>query len=254
MPQRGRTKYILLPILLLATLSVTRMVAASPELQVRIEPARLEVRPNEDFVVEIVIEDVQNLGAFQFELAYDPGLLEVKDAAPGDFLVSTGRSPIPLGPRVDQEEGVAVFGAATFGQAPGPDGSGVLAVVTCTARNEGSAPLRLQAVQISDTEATPISAETEDGLVIVMADAAALASPRPSLDPSEATVTPVPGDTESLSTPVDATEASIATSTSGSARIPGGTVGRGWIVAGLLLAAVGVAILVVGLLSRRSGN
>lgn len=249
MPLGRHAKHSLLAILLVAMLSVIRVAAASPELRVRIEPAHLEVRPSEEFVLHIVIEDVENLGAFQVELAYDPTLLEVDGAAPGDFLVSTGRAPVPLGPSVDQEAGVAVFGAATFGEAPGPDGSGVLATVTCTARNEGRTPLRLQAVQVSDTEATPMSAETEDGLLVVTADAAASASPTPNPGRAETTVAPGPSDSESVSASATTTAESVTTSTSSSEQAPAG---RGWIVAGLLLAAVGAAVLLFGLRSRRS--
>lgn len=158
---------IVLAALIVAAVCVPRVGAASPGTTLRVEPASLEVRPGAEFQVQVRIEDVENLGGFQVELAYDPSVMTVKDVAMGDFLVSTGRSKIPLGPQVNNEEGTALLGAATFGDAPGPDGSGLLATITCVARGEGSSALSLQGVQVVDTGATAKSVEVESGQVVV---------------------------------------------------------------------------------------
>ena len=55
------------------------------------------------------------------------------DVTLGDFLGSTGRDVIVLGPHVDEEAGEVTFGGATFGTGPGPNGAGELAIISLTA-------------------------------------------------------------------------------------------------------------------------
>jgi hypothetical protein len=51
----------------------------------------------------------------------------------GDFLGSTGRSTVPLGPFVDNSAGTVRYGALSFGAPAGPDGSGTVATVVLRA-------------------------------------------------------------------------------------------------------------------------
>ena len=205
--------------LIVTEVSIPEVGAVTPATRVRIEPADSVVGPNETFVVQVVIEEADDLGAFQFNLAYDPSILQVTEAVLGDFLESTGRSVVPIGPEVNNAEGRVTFGAISFGSGPGPSGTGVLATITCIAQGEGSTALGLQAVQVLDTQASAQPVTAQGGQVVVRGVEAptpvATASPTPA-----ATATPAPADT---STPVPAATAtpSRPTNTPEAADTPG---------------------------------
>jgi hypothetical protein len=158
--------------------------ATAPDTRLRLEPADLVVGPNETFVVRVMIEEANDLGGFQFDLTYDASVVEVQEAALGDFLGSTGRSPVAVGPEVSNEEGRTTFGAVSYGNQPGPSGTGVLATITCIARGEGSSGLSLQEVQVLDTAASVQLITVKSGRVVVGGE--------PGQTPVAETATPTP--------------------------------------------------------------
>ncbi len=168
----------LFSVLALALTAVTMVVspawAQPPEPAVRIEPANLQVSAGSSVQATVKIDDVKNLGAFQFDLTYDPAIVEVESIALGDFPGSTGRSVNPLGPRLDA--GKAVYGAFSFGDSAGPDGSGVLATVTLKAQAGGQTPLGLGNVQIIDIGGGRIAVASQGATVTVSG------SPRPPVE------------------------------------------------------------------------
>ncbi|HID87784.1 MAG TPA: hypothetical protein EYP55_10480, partial [Anaerolineae bacterium] len=134
---------------------------------VHIEPAVSSPLPGDVFTVTIAIDNVQDLGNFELEMTYYPGVVHVEDVVLGDFLGSTGREVTPLGPEIDNEAGLMRFGAFSIGEEPGPTGSGALAIVTLSAQAYGESPLHLQNVQLTNIEAEDIPARLRDGLVSV---------------------------------------------------------------------------------------
>ena len=180
-------RHQLIPLLIIALLSALITISASavaPDPRVRIEPAHSAVSPGETFAIEVMIEGAKDLGAFQFELTYDPSIVRVQETALGDFLESTGRSVVPLGPQVDNVAGKVAFGAISFGVGPGPDGRGTLAVVTLTARGEGGTALDLRDVQVLDTGGSPQPVTVEGARLTVRGGAAPARTLTPTLAPS----------------------------------------------------------------------
>jgi len=173
-------RHQLTPLLIIALLSALITISASAVTsnpRVRIEPAHSAVNPGETFAIEVMIEGARDLGAFQFKLAYDPSIVGVEKTALGDFLGSTGRSVVPLGPQVDKEAGTVVFGAISFGTGPGPDGRGTLAVVTLMARGEGGTVLDLRDVQVLDIGGSPQPVTVEGARLTVRGGAAPAQTP-----------------------------------------------------------------------------
>ncbi len=122
------------------------------------------------FPVDVVVEDVANLGAFQFTLSYDAALLQYVDVHEGPFLGSSGRIVDCLDPRVDP--GSVVFVCVTLGpNPPGPDGSGTLATVTLNALGTGTTPLQLGGVTLTQPDAQLIPAASEDAVITLAAGA-----------------------------------------------------------------------------------
>lgn len=244
-----RLIFAALTVLIVATMGTTVAVSQSGS-RAWIKPGEQRVPPSGAFQAQVVIEGVQNLGGFELAVSYDPSVLEVTGASVGDFLTSSGREQIPLGPQVDNEDGIVALGAFTVGDAAGPDGSGVLATINGTVRSEGSSVLKLQDVQAVDTAAGVIPLETEDGRVVVEEGEAAVDETNGD---SSATASPSVGSGPSAEETEQPTTADkpfwrfLSRS-----RNTGRTVRWGLVVAGLVLSAAGVAALVVGLRKHES--
>ena len=129
-----------------------------------------------EFTVDIVVENVDNLAAFEFTLTFDPSILGLVGVEKGPFLGSTGRqvfctqyihySPAPSVPTED----AVVFGCVTGApgakdQKPGASGTGVVATVTFVPCKAGTSQLRMgltnDQFHLADpfSEDVPVSAE-----------------------------------------------------------------------------------------------
>ncbi|MDI6858178.1 MAG: cohesin domain-containing protein [Dehalococcoidia bacterium] len=104
------------------------------------------------FNVDIVLENVSNLGAFEFTLSFDPDIVRFVGVGPGPFLGSTGRElycPRPL--HYSPSSGDPALDAVRFGcvssdqgaGTPGASGSGVVANLQFAARAPGQSVLGL---------------------------------------------------------------------------------------------------------------
>ena len=147
-------------------LTLGGLKASAQNPTVRLDPQNSTVGLGDTFTVTVIVDDALDLGSFQFDLAYDPSVIWVDDVTLGDFLGSTGRSVVSL-IKMNNGAGTTTFGAFSFGDQPGPDGLGALALVRLKAVGPGSSPLDLQDVQLTDTKANPQTPTVEDGTVTV---------------------------------------------------------------------------------------
>ena len=134
---------------------------------VRIEPVESTVPVDESVSVSVMIDDASDLGGFQFDLLFSSTIVTVDEATLGDFLESTGRSSITLGPKIDNAAGKVTFGAASHGSNQGPNGTGTLALITFTGRDVGVSHLQLQRVSVVDTAGNPQTYTVGDGSIEV---------------------------------------------------------------------------------------
>ena len=184
------------------TASVEVRNATLQNATVRIEPVESVVDAGETFTITVMIDEASDLSGFEFTLLFVTTTVTVDDVTLGNFLGSTGRSANPLGPIIDNQAGRGSFGAWTHGSAPGPDGTGELAIVSLTTQGVGISPLDLQNVIVLDTAVGSQEATIEDGTVVVGGAPTATSTPTP-------TVTSTP---TGISTPTP-TSTSVATST-----------------------------------------
>jgi hypothetical protein len=70
---------------------------------VRVDPVTQTVTSGTQAVVRVMIDDVSNLGSYEFTLGFDPGALSFATATNGAFLGSTGRSVICFPPRFETD-------------------------------------------------------------------------------------------------------------------------------------------------------
>ncbi len=148
----------------LAPVEVQNATLQNPTM--RVDPVESVVEVGETFTITVMIDEASDLGAFQFDLLYITTTVTVDGVALGDFPGSTGRTVIPVVPIVDNQVGRARFGAWTLGSAPGPDGTGELAIVTLMTQGVGVSTLDLQEVQVLDTNARRQTPTVEDGIVV----------------------------------------------------------------------------------------
>ena len=99
-----------------------------------VQPASQVAETGATFAVEVVADDVTNLGAFQFTLSFDPGVIAFVSGAKAPFLGSTGRNVSCFGPSTSggsvSMSCVTTSPLSTGPPGPdGPSGSGALATL-----------------------------------------------------------------------------------------------------------------------------
>jgi hypothetical protein len=122
----------------------------------------------EDFEINIVVDDVTNLAAFQFGLEYDSSIIEYKGMKEGPFLGSSGREVMCSDPYIapgDVRLACSTLGPPpSFGGTAGADGSGVLAAITFSPIGGGETPLELtECILVAaaiDERGNPVEIET----------------------------------------------------------------------------------------------
>ena len=150
----------------------------------------------ETVAVNMNIDDVADLDDYEWELAYDPSILELAGGANpvnGPFLATTGRSVSCQPPILD--EGTVRFGCVSAGTpGTGPTGSGLLSTVTFNAKAAGGSSLCLRWASLGNTDLMsndiPLSPGQYQHSSIVVGGG----SPPPACPPA-ATPTPAAMDT-----------------------------------------------------------
>lgn len=158
--------------LLTILLGSSHAYSQSPAL--RIEPSDTTLHLGQSCEIRLIIDNAVNLGAFEFELAALQSIIRIDSIELGDFLGSTGRIILPVGPRIgiSGDSVIVRFGGLSFGTAPGPSGKGVLAKFTIFTQAIGSTALDLRNVVITNTlgqSQTPRG--INDGRLTVLGDA-----------------------------------------------------------------------------------
>lgn len=163
---QGAAVAVLGLVVALAGLAGTSLAQGNP-VQISVQPPSSDSiikEGGEDFEVNILTSDVQNLAAFQFGLQYNPSILKYVGVKEGTFLGSSGRPVNCPDPRVTQDgqlEKLQFICTTTappvsVGGVAGPNGSGVLAMVTFSPAGGGNTPLNLV-----DKESMLIAAEID---------------------------------------------------------------------------------------------
>ena len=176
---------------------------------IRVSPASQAVAGGTLTSVEVMVDNVVNLGAFQFTLNFDSALVSYTSSlpatpTPSPILGSTGRDTSCLGPFLGT--GSVTFFCNSFGDAPpGPNGTGVLRTMgLVSGLVSGTSPLQLSNVILSDIGATQkLSVLVLNGSITVNG-----ASPTPTAT-GTATATPTPTPTAPSAPSPQATGAAI---------------------------------------------
>ena len=157
--------------------------------------------------VTIRVEGVQNLGAYEWGIAFDPAVLEYVSVENRPFLGSTGRSVYCPAPILDV--GSVRFGCATAGATPyGPLGSDVLSTLTLSPVAPGQTTLSFALAGLSNELGDSIDVTAVGGCIVITAPGTTSPGcPTPTPKPPEPTPTPPPPGT----TPVPPGSTSVPT-------------------------------------------
>ena len=171
---------------------------------VRVSPPVQLVLVGEEFVVELLAEDVEHLASFDLEMAYDPEQLSYQRAEElGAFLDSSDRGGVTCGDPV-VEGGSIAFSCETGGQpvcaggASGASGSGLLGRLFFNSSSVAEAAFDLVATTLvsddvapcPDGEAQAIAHATENSTVLIVREGHAVQD-EPALVRLDAPVEPI---------------------------------------------------------------
>jgi hypothetical protein len=142
-------------------------LAAQPPARVSLAPELSEVGLGDAFEVDVQVDAVSDLAAYQFTLAFDPAIAQYARLRPGDFLSSTGRT-VFTSERAGED--FVAFAAASRGStpdAPGVSGDGILATVRFQAREVGEGALTVREVTLLDSHGADLAHTERGGAVVV---------------------------------------------------------------------------------------
>jgi hypothetical protein len=159
-------------VFVLANTSITQVGAQ--QATVNVSPKSYTV-PNigSDFTVSITVQNVVDLEAWQFKLYYPNDILNGTSVTEGSFLKTEGISTFfvlqEFADTYNQTHGcIAAYSLRPNRDAPGVDGSGVLATITLRSKSKGGpSVLHLADVILVDSHANAIPCSTVDGEVEV---------------------------------------------------------------------------------------
>ena len=118
---------------------------------------------------DIVVADAEDLYAFQFDLSFDPTIIQVATVLEGAFL-ATGGSTFCLPGDIDNVAGTLSFlGNSLIGDIPGVFGAGILARVTFTALAAGTSTIDLLNAIVLDSTLAEVTSITNGGSLTVTA-------------------------------------------------------------------------------------
>ena len=125
---------------------------------VRYAFSKTPIRLDDTFILDIRAEDVANLANWQFDIAFDPAILEAIDVTEGDFLRTGSTATFFQGGTIDNANGriTDLIAARIFTQ--GVSGTGTLLQVRFKAIAVGETELMLQKFEFSSSTGTVIPA------------------------------------------------------------------------------------------------
>jgi len=140
-------------------------VFASPQTTVYIDPPYLWVLPCNDFTVDVNVEDVVDLYAWQINLTFDPSLMTCISVTEGPFLRMVGPTIWP--PPIINNTAGWIMAACARMMPPGAYGSGTLAYITFHCERVGRSSLHFKSLEtfLLNSYLEPIPFDAVDGTV-----------------------------------------------------------------------------------------
>lgn len=166
---KWNAKCVCLATLCMFSVASTSLVVASPEAKMTVEPKEvLDVQANGTFSVNVTVTDVSELFGWQFNLSFNPAVLNVENVAEGLFLRQAGTTLFTN--KTDNTSGYLLVSTSFMVPYPahGVNGSGVLGSIILKVMSQGSSTLHFEKTStklrtVTAGNIVSIDFETEDG-------------------------------------------------------------------------------------------
>jgi general secretion pathway protein D len=147
--------------------------------------ATIEIAPNpaaagigDTFTLDVLANDVTDMFSFQFDLSFDPVLLQASGVTEGPFL-ATGGAAFFIPGLIDNTAGTISFTADTLiGAIPGVSGSGTIASVEFQALAVGSSPISTGNILLLDSGFGTIDTTPVNGTVNISESSTVIPEPQ----------------------------------------------------------------------------
>ena len=126
-----------------------------------------KIHVGDTFILDLSAEDVIDLAGWQFDISFDPAVLEAVEVNEGDFLKTDGGATFFQSGTIDNTTGKITGLNATRFNEDGATGTGTLLSVVFLAKVEGETQLTLNNFQLGSTTGEPIAADPH-GVVITI--------------------------------------------------------------------------------------
>lgn len=139
-----------------------------PSLQkVSVIPATQNVSNGDTFAVEVKVSDASDLYGFQFDIEYDPNILQYEKIEEGNFLSKNGAdTTYPINPEISSGLLKNIVNTR-LGPIAGVNDEGVLETITFTALGTGTSEIKISNIRFVDSNAEIIKTNGENGQVTV---------------------------------------------------------------------------------------
>ena len=121
--------------------------------------SKTPVHRSDTFTLDIGAKDVFDMAGWQFDIAFDPAILEAINVTEGDFLKKDGVTTFFQGGTINNASGkITGLNAARLSTTRGVSGTGTLLQVMFEAKSAGETVLELQNLEFGDVTGTLIPA------------------------------------------------------------------------------------------------
>ncbi len=165
-----------------------------------IAPPSQTVDAGDTVTVDVSINNVVDMAAWEFVISYNPAVLDYTGAAADKTMLQPVGSVFCPGVIADEVAGKVTLSCGTFGNAEGEDlangadGSGKLGAVSFAAKAAGKSPIVFTKIELARADSTGIAVTGSTGMVCV--DACSGVEPTPTYNPALLTPTAVSGGSQ----------------------------------------------------------
>ena len=126
------------------------------------------IHVGDTFMLDIRAEDFHNLAGWQFDIAFDPAVLEAIELNEGDFLKTGGDTTFFQKGKIDNRSGKITELNSALLSGGGVTGTGTLLSIKFSAKVGGETQLKLQNVQFGASTGSLISAGPHEVTIVVV--------------------------------------------------------------------------------------
>jgi hypothetical protein len=144
------------------------LTVAASAATVSVDPVSIFIQDDATVDIDVLVRDVTDLFAYQFDIAFNPLVLSALSVSEGAFL-SSGGATLFVGGVINSVAGTITFTANTLiGPVAGVTGTGNLATIQFSALSSGTSPISISNVLLLDSVGNDILTNLQQGSVTVV--------------------------------------------------------------------------------------